>query len=238
MTKNDDHCWICGNKADSREHRIKRSDIKQVVGEASQGKPIYMHDAKKRNKIVQSTNAKIFKGEKDLCSKCNNELTQPYDKAWEKLSAYLNSNWSDVIEKGAFRMSKVFPNDTRAGMLGVHLFFSKFLGCSIKEGGVSLETKVLADGIKDCKPVPKFWMAIGPTPGSEYIETVSATDLMVASDNNKGKEVAATQLYTCGDFSVQMVYSISDDTIYDMSNKWHPSQGTKMFKLSDLNADE
>ena len=86
--------------------------------------------------------------------------------------------------------------------------------------------------------MPNFWIAIGPTPGSEYIETVSATDLMVASDNNKAKEVAATQLYTCGDFSVHMVYSISNDTIYDMPNKWHPSLGTKMFKLSDLKVDE
>lgn len=237
MTKNNIYCWICGNKANSSEHRIKRSDIKQVLGEASQNSPIYVHDASRRNKKVQSTNAKFFKGEKDLCAKCNNELTQPYDMAWARLSEYLDSNSHSINTKGEFRMSKAFPTDTRTGMLGVHLFFSKFLGCSVKEGGASIDTRQLAEGIKNFSAVPNFWLSIGPTPGNEYIDTVSRTDLMVVNDKKTGKDVAATQLYTCGVFSVLIEHSTSSDIIYDTANNWHPARGTKIFRLSDLNAE-
>ena len=180
MTKEEILCWICGEKADSREHRIKRSDIKLILGEASQSKPIYVHDDKKRNRKVQSTNAKILKGEKDLCARCNNELTQPYDKAWERLSSYLKNNWGSIENKGSFRMSKVFPDGARLGMLGVHLFFAKILGCAIREGNASIDVSQLSDGIRLYTSVPNFWIAIGSTPGAE-LDTVGRTDLAVAT---------------------------------------------------------
>jgi len=237
-TKENIHCWICGEEADSREHRIKRSDIKQILGEASQSKPIYVHDDKQRNKKIQSTNAKIFKGEKDLCAKCNNELTQPYDKAWERLSSYLNSNWSTILDNGGFRMSKAFPYKSRIGMLGVHLYFAKLFGCAIKEGIASMDIKQLADGIKSFETVPNFWLAIGPTPGAKYMNTVGRTNLVIASDKKDNKEVAATQLYTYGDFSILIEFSTTTDIVYDSPNNWHPTRGTKIFGLSKLEVDK
>jgi hypothetical protein len=48
-------CWICEkNKADSGEHKTKRSDLLAVLGKPSQGEPFFYHDLHKRNRPVGS----------------------------------------------------------------------------------------------------------------------------------------------------------------------------------------
>ena len=55
-------CWICKkNKADSGEHKTKRSDLLAVLGKPSQDQPFYYHDQAKRNRAVGSLDAKILK---------------------------------------------------------------------------------------------------------------------------------------------------------------------------------
>jgi len=237
MTKEKVYCWICGEEANSREHKIKRSDIKQIIGEATQAKPLYVHDKNTSNKKVQSTNAKFFKGEKDLCAKCNNELTQPHDISWETLSHYLHKNWDSISKKGEFRMTKAFPSKTSLGMKGVHLYFAKLLGCALKEAKASIPTDSLAEGILNSKPVPNLWLSLGKTPDDDYIETVGRTDLVITKDTKTDKEVAATQLYTYGEFSVLIEYSVTTDIVYDLPENWHPIRGAKLFRLSDLKND-
>ena len=238
MTKEKVYCWICGDEANSSEHKIKRSDIKQILGEASQSKPIYVHDKNSKNKKVQSTNSKYFKGEKDLCAKCNNELTQPYDISWEKLSYYLHSNWRNILGKNEFRMSKAFPHNTYLRMKEAHLYFAKLLGCAVKEANSPLYIDPLANSIQTFKAVPNLWLSIGQTPDADRTDTVSRTDLVITKDKKTNIEVAATQLYTYGEFSVLIVYSISADIVYDLEINWHPSRGSQLFKLSNLKIEE
>jgi hypothetical protein len=83
-------CWICRkNSADTGEHKIKRSDLRAILGKHPQGGPFYYHDPHRANCIVQSIDAKIMKSPVPICADCNNARTQPHDLAWEWMSNWL-----------------------------------------------------------------------------------------------------------------------------------------------------
>lgn len=87
-------CWICGDHANSSEHKIKRSDIIQSYGKQNyQSIPEHpVHYADGVLNKVQGSNSKYIKYSNDLCSKCNNEMTQPFDKAYSIFSNYIYNN--------------------------------------------------------------------------------------------------------------------------------------------------
>ena len=90
-------CWICGNIADSGEHRIKQSDMKILFGSNIKNELLLFTD---EDKVIplQSQNSKLLKT-KVLCKKCNNTETQPYDKAYEKFIQYIALNKEEIIYK-------------------------------------------------------------------------------------------------------------------------------------------
>jgi hypothetical protein len=72
--------WICKErKADSGEHKTKRSDLLAVLGKPTQDEPFYFQDLNRRNKPIGSLDAKILKSPIRICAFCNNARTQPHD---------------------------------------------------------------------------------------------------------------------------------------------------------------
>jgi len=126
LYKRDDmNCWICGDTANTGEHRVKASDLKAYFGHVSQQKPIYTHTDQKKNIPIKSIKASRLKSGGRICNKCNSSLTQPYDKAWERLSQYLQANWQKLQKAQQINLTKVFPGAVRRSLLGIHLFFVK-----------------------------------------------------------------------------------------------------------------
>ena len=70
------------------------------------------------------------------------------------------------------------------------------------------------------------------------MDTVGRTDLVITKDNKTQEEIAATQLYTFGEFSVLLEFSTTTEIVYDLPSNWHPSRGTRIFGLSNLKAEE
>src|SRR5438477_498356 len=105
-------CWICNtNKADSGEHKTKRSDLLAVLGKPSQHEPMFYHDLHKWNQPVGSLDAKILKNPVRICSHCNNARTQPHDLAWEAMSDRLRSRRLKIGEW--VRCERIFPYSTK-----------------------------------------------------------------------------------------------------------------------------
>ena len=86
-------CWICNrNKANSGEHKTKRSDLLAVLGKPTQEAPFYYHDLhNKMGRPVGSLDAKILKSPVRICADCNTTRTQPHDRAWERMSDWLRT---------------------------------------------------------------------------------------------------------------------------------------------------
>src|SRR6188472_2933686 len=85
-------CWICNtNEANSGEHKTKRSDLLAVLGNPTQSEPFFYHDLKEANQPVRTLRADILKAPVRICAHCNGTRTQPHDRAWERMSAWLRN---------------------------------------------------------------------------------------------------------------------------------------------------
>lgn len=91
-------CWLCGNEATTKEHLIKRTTIEKLMfNNPLERTPLKIHKDKSI-KIIQSAKSDHLKFQKNLCAKCNNQITQPYDRAYECFFDYLIKNEQKIAK--------------------------------------------------------------------------------------------------------------------------------------------
>lgn len=128
-------CWICEeNIADTSEHALKKTDIIRAYGKGSyhnlkEKRPIHFKNGKETK--LQGANSDIIKNPKDLCKQCNNTLTQPYDRAYDKFIEYFLNNSDVVLEKRFIDFEEVYGEDFPTQQTNLFKYFIKSFGCRI-----------------------------------------------------------------------------------------------------------
>jgi hypothetical protein len=198
-------CWICKkNRADSGEHKTKRSDLLAVLGKPSQDEPFFYHDLHKRNRPVGSLGAKILKSPVRICSQCNNARTQPQDFAWETMSDRLRSRRLTIGQW--VRCNRIFAYSTRQQMINVHLFFLKLTGCMIAEAkanghDVPIPLDPFSDAIVCGRPHAEVHLQFGRHDGG-----IGRSDLHVWK-TEPGGSVLSGWLYQLDKVAVSVIYA-------------------------------
>ncbi len=228
-------CWICGEPATTREHRVKASDIRTYFGEFSQKSPLYFHTSERKNIPVGSVKSDKFKFESKLCNACNSSLTQPHDKAWEKLSAYLQGNFPRISRVRRIDLSRVFPGATRRSLLNVHLFFLKLFGCIIAEHDVPIDLAPFANALRNGTAHPNVHLAFGPRMGLTRHKFACMTPIQAL--NKDGVPVFASWLYIVGEVAVDVIYSTESQFMQVIRDSWHPNTASKTLRLSNFKHD-
>lgn len=226
-------CWICNtNKADSGEHKTKRSDLLAVLGTPTQSEPFYYHDLHKANRAVGSLDAKILKSPVRICAHCNNTRTQPHDRAWERMSDRLRSRRLAVGQW--VRCSRIFGYCTRREMLNVHLFFLKLTGCMIAEAkangyDVPIPLEPFSDAIMSSRQHTEIYLEFGRHDG-----IVGRSDLHCWTVD-PGKGILAAWLYELDMIVVSVIY-VQAGRFEQRRPLWQPrSRGnTKRFRIADF----
>lgn len=107
MTKS--KCWICGDIALSKEHRLKKTDIVRAYGRGpyrGDSAPVHVHEGKQSP--VQGPDANTLKYKPSLCPKCNTTTTQPFDQAYDIFVSWLFENESVVLYRRYVNFSDVY----------------------------------------------------------------------------------------------------------------------------------
>lgn len=111
-------CWWCGALADSREHKYKRSDLVREFG-----RPPY-HGERTLSRLsgddrhhASGPNSPIFQFPASMCSGCNGTRSQPFDTAWDQLTAYLAANEESILASRSIDLEDVFGRDWQAHAL-------------------------------------------------------------------------------------------------------------------------
>lgn len=140
------YCWICGLPADSAEHRIKKSDLTTLHGSGpyKDSNALVLLRAGKQIPI-QGPNSKYVKYDKSLCCKCNNEFTQPFDRAYEKFIEYIRANKSIILKKRFIDFEDVYGSDCETGQRNLFKYLVKSFGCRLIDAGylVPKDLKIL-----------------------------------------------------------------------------------------------
>jgi hypothetical protein len=222
-------CWICGGEADTGEHLIKASDIKSVFGRVAQNNPLYFHTDKKRNQKAKGIKASILKSRAKICALCNNQRTQPHDRAWEKLSEYLRMRQPPIKSGDRVKLHKVFPGSVKRSMLAVHLYFVKIFGCQIAEHNIPIDLKPFSNAILNNEPHPFIYIAVAPV---LYNDLRSIGGSNVNAEKLEEHIVYAVWYYFLDRITVRIMYSEPSENRQGLINSWHPSNVLKCLRIA------
>lgn len=226
------NCWICGQPADSGEHRIKASDLRLVFGPVSQKNPLFMHNAMQRNRPIKGIKSDVLKSDALICRECNNHRTQPYDKAWQQLSTYLSSRPEPIRTGKCLKLHKAFPGAVAQRMLDVHLFFAKLFGCIIVEHKVPIDISGFSQAILKRQAHPFLFIAFAPRIGPPGKAMVGRSNLYTA---RLARRVAyATWIYHLEQFTVSIIYATPGERRKGLVDSWHPSTVTKCVRVTQI----
>jgi hypothetical protein len=226
------NCWICGQSADSGEHRVKASDLRLVFGHVSQRHPLFMHNAMQRNRPIKGIKSDVLKSDALICRECNNHRTQPYDNAWQQLSTYLSARPEPIRTGDWIKMHKVFPGAVTQRMLDVHLFFAKLFGCIVVERKVPMDISGFSQAILKRQAHPLLFIAFGPGIGSPGKAMVGYSDLYTA--RLADRVAYATWIYHLAKFTVSIIYAIPGERRKGLVDSWHPSTVSKCVRVTKI----
>lgn len=227
-------CWICGNEATTREHLSKRSDIRDVFGSVSQEKPLFLHTDNLTNKKLQSSDSKSIKSKSRICENCNSSLSQPFDKAWELMSSWLQAFTSLDSCGKTFRANSIFPYETKKQLLYVHLYFVKLFGMHVIGDAIPIELNAFANALRMGKPHPNVYLRFGRSKSSLGVPFVGMSDMETVQKD--GVIIRASWLYFVDQLIVYIAYSQNTLQSQGIKAAWHPKFNTS--KFSFLNYDK
>ena len=213
-------CWICGNEANSGEHKIKKSDLIQVFKEVTQKNPLDSTKNGKLQKNIGSLNSKKLKYY-SICAKCNNERSQEFDKSWEKLSAYLYENNKQILKNNQINILDIFPNNTREEMKNIQLYFSKIFGCEIKEHNVPIDLSKFSESILHKIEHPYIYYSFRDSHIDVPTDYCAISNIQISKTNDT--LIYAHMYYTVGAITVDLIYCENKELI-DLNGAIKPSQ--------------
>lgn len=130
------NCWMCGDFANSAEHRIKKSDLVRAFGRGP-----YVHDKqlvllRDGKKIpVLGPKASVVKYPPSLCRQCNTTTSQPFDRAYDQFIDWMLSNERSVLKRRYIDFEEIFDSDWQSKQLNLYKYFAKGFGCRLIAAG-------------------------------------------------------------------------------------------------------
>jgi hypothetical protein len=216
------------NDATTDEHNFKRSDLIEHVGRPTPARPLFYHDATGRKNVrLHGPNNPHLLHRKMLCAPCNNGLTQPHDRAWEKFSRFLARQ---PTETRLVAPRQIFGKNVSAELKNLHLFFVKKLGCAVVRARDELVEPVptdlapLARAISEGTPAPNI-----------YLRLVSGAGAWNGGDNANAiiiqNEIAWFEFgYFVAGRGVQVI--LNDGLAWrGLRERWHPRYGVHTFRM-------
>jgi hypothetical protein len=135
---------MCGSPADSAEHKFKKADLVRAHGKGPyKGDDALAHVVAGSQKLVQGPNSHAMKYPKNLCSKCNNAKSQPWDQAYDRLIDWVLENESDVLRKRFIDFKRVFGSNYEDYQRNVYKYYAKSFGCRLVDAGHAVPFDVL-----------------------------------------------------------------------------------------------
>jgi hypothetical protein len=198
-----------------------------VLGKLSQTVPAYVHTEKRSNKIIQSDNSTFLKSKNPICNECNSSRTQPFDFAWERLSAWLNQNAPSLERQNFFRATSAFPYETRQCLLEVHLYFVKLFGGQLVDASANIDLSTYRQSILQQTANPNFYIAIGASRPERIV--IERGDLEVWE--NDGRVACARNIVVLGNIAVMMCHAEKGHEPKYIETFWHPRHNTSKFKV-------
>lgn len=134
-------CWWCGKRANSQEHRHKKSDVKHIFGNKFEGEPVIIRD--NYQKEVQGPDSKLLKFEKVLCQDCNNRRSQPFDRAYDLFVSYVLENYDEILDKRIIDLNDIVKTDAINFKHNIFRYLTKVFCCRLASNNITIGSELI-----------------------------------------------------------------------------------------------
>lgn len=137
-------CWICGDIASSKEHRLKKADIVRAYGRGPyRGDSAPVHVRGGKQSPVQGPDSNTLKYKSSLCHKCNTATTQPFDQAYDIFISWLFENESAVLYRRYVDFADAYGPEFPVKQCDLYKYFAKSFGCRLVDAGYTVPADVI-----------------------------------------------------------------------------------------------
>jgi hypothetical protein len=124
-------CWICGGKANSREHVFKSRDLKRIFDrDGRKFENLPFHFGRDQPSRIPGPKSTAMKYDPSLCDDCNNSKTARCDRAYDRLSDWFAASQHDG-GCANLPLEEVFGPNYLEEVQYARRYFAKSLGCRI-----------------------------------------------------------------------------------------------------------
>lgn len=194
------NCWICGSPANSGEHKAKASDVRSLIGTPTNKIPFHLRVGEQKFSL-QGVDVDLLKWDQEICANCNNSVSAPYDKAWEKLSFFLQRHPNGLP---SINLKTVYGSEYQKQYLNFYLYFVKQFGCYIANANIGIDLKDFSDSLLNTRVNPNFYLRISFFANWPVQKMIALTPMSVASDD-RGVCIAIAG-YGVGAWCIDMTY--------------------------------
>lgn len=136
------NCWICGNIADSGEHKIKKSLLKKVFDNEFKNKSMRHIKYGKEDKLPGPNSDKI-KFKKVICSQCNNSRTQSSDVSFDIFLDFIIKYYKEINKKRMIDYKEIYGENFPEQQTNLFKYFVKIFGCDLSENGFAVPLDIV-----------------------------------------------------------------------------------------------
>jgi hypothetical protein len=130
-------CWWCCGAAGSREHRYKASDLRREFSREEYEKGEVIVRRGEETEVVRGPKAATVKFDDVFCARCNNERSQPFDLAYDRLVGWWVEN-EGIVESTRRLPLEEIDSDWQKLAEDVCRYFVKHIGCRIADCGFAV----------------------------------------------------------------------------------------------------
>jgi hypothetical protein len=193
-------CWICGSDANSGEHKAKASDVRSVIGTPTNKIPFHLRIGDQKLSL-QGIDVDLLKWGQKICANCNNSVSAPYDRSWEKLSSFLQKYPNGLP---SINLKTIFGPEYIKQHLNFYLYFVKQFGCYIANANIGIDLKSFSESLVNGRANQNFYLRLSFFKNWPIQRMIALTPMSVATDS-RGVCIAIAG-YGIGAWCVDMVY--------------------------------
>lgn len=134
--ENPEACWWCGSPADSREHKLKKSDLVREFGRPFSERPLRVREG--REETIQGPGSDLVKFSATLCAPCNNARSQPFDRAYDRFAAYLVERGRHILASRLIDLRAIYGHDWEKESCNLFRYLVKHIGCRLADNDVEV----------------------------------------------------------------------------------------------------
>lgn len=123
-------CWWCGEPASTKEHKFKRSDLRRMW-DPDDLYLVHGDHVRPVSRVRSIAKSPQVRFDTTMCANCNNNRSQPFDRAWEAFSDYVWDNGQRLKWRQYLDAEAIYGTSWPDGLRLISSYVVKHAACRI-----------------------------------------------------------------------------------------------------------